>query len=133
MSGPVRTVTALKRWSCSDTNLPPVDAIRAVHVYDFDNTRKLGSAALAYMSMHSTGQSIRHITNTASQSSHRLYPTNRSGPLPPSATYKRKTSYTMAAGGTILPFCPRLARVLKLKSRALGRAAGTSRLLSLSD
>ena len=48
MSGPVRTVTALKRWSCSDRQLPPVDAIRAVHVYDFDNTRKLGSAGLAY-------------------------------------------------------------------------------------
>jgi hypothetical protein len=51
MSGPVRTVTALKRWSCSDSQLPPVDAIRAVHVYDFDNTRKLHSSDIAYMSI----------------------------------------------------------------------------------
>jgi len=65
MSGPVRTVTALKRWSCSDRQLPPVDAIRAVHVYDFDNTRKLGSAGLVYMSMQSTGQSKHKFTNTA--------------------------------------------------------------------
>jgi hypothetical protein len=53
MSGPVRTVTALKRWSCSDSQLPPVDAIRAVHVYDFDNTRKLHSSDIAYMSIQS--------------------------------------------------------------------------------
>jgi hypothetical protein len=33
------TVTALKRWSCSDElPLPPVSAVRAIHVYDFDNT-----------------------------------------------------------------------------------------------
>ncbi|KAK4496863.1 hypothetical protein PRZ48_011312 [Zasmidium cellare] len=37
MSTP-RTVTALKRWSCQDKQLPPVDQIKAIHVYDFDNT-----------------------------------------------------------------------------------------------
>jgi len=40
MSGPLRTVTSLKRWSCSDRQLPPIHTIKAVHVYDFDNTRK---------------------------------------------------------------------------------------------
>ncbi|KAJ6274026.1 hypothetical protein PSV08DRAFT_360313 [Bipolaris maydis] len=32
------TVTALKRWSCDDKELPPVSEIKAIHVYDFDNT-----------------------------------------------------------------------------------------------
>lgn len=41
MSAPMRTVTALKRWSCGDRQLPSVESINAVHVYDFDNTRML--------------------------------------------------------------------------------------------
>ncbi|KAF2827284.1 hypothetical protein CC86DRAFT_369455 [Ophiobolus disseminans] len=32
------TVTALKRWSCDDKDLPPVSDIKAIHVFDFDNT-----------------------------------------------------------------------------------------------
>ncbi|KAI1456309.1 hypothetical protein F4805DRAFT_468202 [Annulohypoxylon moriforme] len=32
------TITALKRWSILNKRLPSVDAITAVHVYDFDNT-----------------------------------------------------------------------------------------------
>ena len=40
MSGPLRTVTSLKRWSCSDRQLPPIHTIKAIHVYDFDNTCK---------------------------------------------------------------------------------------------
>jgi hypothetical protein len=32
------TLTALKRWSCDDQPLPPVAKIRAIHIYDFDNT-----------------------------------------------------------------------------------------------
>ncbi|CBX98426.1 hypothetical protein LEMA_P098350.1 [Plenodomus lingam JN3] len=32
------TVTALKRWSCDDKELPPVSEIKSIHVYDFDNT-----------------------------------------------------------------------------------------------
>lgn len=32
------TITALKRWSCQDKQLPPVDQIKQIHVYDFDNT-----------------------------------------------------------------------------------------------
>ncbi|KAG9687713.1 hypothetical protein KCU95_g10871, partial [Aureobasidium melanogenum] len=33
------TLTRLKRWSCQDpTVLPDMDKIRAIHVYDFDNT-----------------------------------------------------------------------------------------------
>ncbi|KAL1650202.1 hypothetical protein SLS61_006125 [Didymella pomorum] len=32
------TVTALKRWSCDDKDLPAVSDIKAIHVYDFDNT-----------------------------------------------------------------------------------------------
>lgn len=32
------TLTALKRWSCVDGELPSVEQIRSVHIYDFDNT-----------------------------------------------------------------------------------------------
>jgi hypothetical protein len=33
------TITNLKRWSCSDdVPLPPASEVRAIHVYDFDNT-----------------------------------------------------------------------------------------------
>jgi hypothetical protein len=32
------TLTALKRWSCDDQPLPLVDKIKAIHIYDFDNT-----------------------------------------------------------------------------------------------
>lgn len=32
------SVTALKRWSCHDKQLPQVDQIKAIHIYDFDNT-----------------------------------------------------------------------------------------------
>ncbi|KAF2129934.1 hypothetical protein P153DRAFT_290289 [Dothidotthia symphoricarpi CBS 119687] len=32
------TVTALKRWSCDDKDLPAVSDIKAIHIYDFDNT-----------------------------------------------------------------------------------------------
>lgn len=34
------TTTELARWSILNKQLPPVDAIKAIHVYDFDNTRK---------------------------------------------------------------------------------------------
>ncbi|THV90598.1 hypothetical protein D6D27_05754 [Aureobasidium pullulans] len=35
----MHTVTGLKRWSCQDpTVLPDMDKIKAIHVYDFDNT-----------------------------------------------------------------------------------------------
>jgi len=33
-----QTLTGLKRWSCQDMQLPSVDQIRAIHIYDFDNT-----------------------------------------------------------------------------------------------
>ncbi|KAG8529276.1 uncharacterized protein KY384_005911 [Bacidia gigantensis] len=32
------TLTGLKRWSCQGKELPPVSQIKALHVYDFDNT-----------------------------------------------------------------------------------------------
>jgi hypothetical protein len=32
------TVTALKRWSCDDKELPAAADVKAIHVYDFDNT-----------------------------------------------------------------------------------------------
>lgn len=32
------TLTALKRWSCDEKELPPVSEIKSIHVYDFDNT-----------------------------------------------------------------------------------------------
>jgi hypothetical protein len=34
------TVTAMGRWSVLDKQLPPADSIKAIHVYDFDNTRE---------------------------------------------------------------------------------------------
>ncbi|KAI9847226.1 MAG: hypothetical protein M1838_000986 [Thelocarpon superellum] len=33
-----RTITGLRRWSCQIKELPAVSTIRALHVYDFDNT-----------------------------------------------------------------------------------------------
>lgn len=38
-SGSTQTITGLRRWSCQDKQLPEVDKIRAIHIYDFDNTR----------------------------------------------------------------------------------------------
>lgn len=38
-TGITHTVTAMGRWSVLDKQLPPVDKIKAIHVYDFDNTR----------------------------------------------------------------------------------------------
>ncbi|KJZ72432.1 hypothetical protein HIM_08235 [Hirsutella minnesotensis 3608] len=35
---PQFTVTALGRWSCINKQLPPAEEIKALHVYDFDNT-----------------------------------------------------------------------------------------------
>ena len=35
---PTFTVTGLKRWSCLNKDIPPVSQIKAIHVYDFDNT-----------------------------------------------------------------------------------------------
>ena len=32
------TITGLKRWSCHSRDLPPVSQVKALHVYDFDNT-----------------------------------------------------------------------------------------------
>lgn len=32
------TPTAMSRWSVSSKQLPPVDQIKSLHVYDFDNT-----------------------------------------------------------------------------------------------
>ncbi len=32
------TLTGLKRWSCHSRDLPPVSQVKALHVYDFDNT-----------------------------------------------------------------------------------------------
>lgn len=34
------TPTVMSRWSVSSNQLPPVDQIKALHVYDFDNTRE---------------------------------------------------------------------------------------------
>ncbi|KAK3655780.1 hypothetical protein LTR22_010074 [Elasticomyces elasticus] len=38
MVGPVHTITALRRWSCGDKQLPSTDRIKSIHIYDFDNT-----------------------------------------------------------------------------------------------
>tara|TARA_R110002003_G_scaffold184_4_gene14403 strand:- start:4319 stop:5941 length:1623 start_codon:yes stop_codon:yes gene_type:complete len=41
-------VTALKRWSCDDKELPPVSNIKAIHVFDFDNTCMSTACAYAH-------------------------------------------------------------------------------------
>ncbi|PLN80500.1 hypothetical protein BDW42DRAFT_186077 [Aspergillus taichungensis] len=33
-----RTLTGLRRWSIANRELPPISQIKAIHVYDFDNT-----------------------------------------------------------------------------------------------
>lgn len=38
MHGTARTTTALARWSCQAKQLPSIDQIQQIHVYDFDNT-----------------------------------------------------------------------------------------------
>ncbi|CCU75731.1 hypothetical protein BGHDH14_bgh04975 [Blumeria hordei DH14] len=37
-STPSHTLTALNRWSVANKQLPPIDSIKTLHVYDFDNT-----------------------------------------------------------------------------------------------
>jgi len=37
-SNAAHTTTALKRWSCADKQLPAVERIKSIHIYDFDNT-----------------------------------------------------------------------------------------------
>ena len=32
------SINALKRWSCNGKELPPIATVKAIHVYDFDNT-----------------------------------------------------------------------------------------------
>ncbi len=44
--GSAHTVTAMGRWSILNKQLPAADAIKAIHVYDFDNTRGALSLAL---------------------------------------------------------------------------------------
>jgi hypothetical protein len=40
------TITALRRWSCQDKQLPPVAQIKFIYVYDFDNTSELDISKL---------------------------------------------------------------------------------------
>ncbi|KAI9690073.1 MAG: hypothetical protein M1820_010037, partial [Bogoriella megaspora] len=37
-NGTVHTLTGLKRWSCEEKQIPSVDKVKSIHVYDFDNT-----------------------------------------------------------------------------------------------
>lgn len=39
----VKSVTALKRWSCQDKQLPAAHEVKKIHIYDFDNTRSSSS------------------------------------------------------------------------------------------
>ena len=32
------TITAIKRWSCETKHIPALDQIKAIHIFDFDNT-----------------------------------------------------------------------------------------------
>lgn len=40
MNGNSRILTTLSKWSCDDKQLPDLDKIKAIHIYDFDNTRE---------------------------------------------------------------------------------------------
>jgi len=40
------TPTAMGRWSILNKQLPAADKIKAIHVYDFDNTRKQSETAM---------------------------------------------------------------------------------------
>ena len=48
----VHTLTALNRWSVADKQLPVVDKIKTIHVYDFDNTRALEPPHIATESQY---------------------------------------------------------------------------------
>ncbi|KAL9095521.1 MAG: hypothetical protein Q9165_002392 [Trypethelium subeluteriae] len=37
-NGASHTITALRRWSCDDKQLPSVEQVKTIHIYDFDNT-----------------------------------------------------------------------------------------------
>ncbi len=39
-AGSAHTVTAMGRWSIINKQLPAANSIKAIHVYDFDNTRE---------------------------------------------------------------------------------------------
>lgn len=39
-AGSAHTVTAMGRWSVVNKQLPAADKVKAIHVYDFDNTRE---------------------------------------------------------------------------------------------
>ncbi|KAI9877461.1 MAG: hypothetical protein M1830_003845 [Pleopsidium flavum] len=52
------TITGLKRWSCQSKELPPVSQIKAIHVYDFDNT--LFSSPLPNLKLW-TGPTVGHL------------------------------------------------------------------------
>lgn len=43
-AGSAHTVTAMGRWSILNKQLPSADKIKAIHVYDFDNTREYFSS-----------------------------------------------------------------------------------------
>ncbi len=48
-ASPPFTLTALSRWSIANKELPALDKIKALHVYDFDNTSKLPLGLLVAM------------------------------------------------------------------------------------
>jgi hypothetical protein len=48
-ASPPFTLTALSRWSIANKELPALDKIKALHVYDFDNTSKLPLGFLVAM------------------------------------------------------------------------------------
>lgn len=53
-AGPVHTLTALNRWSVADKQLPAIEKIKTIHVYDFDNTRTSNSIPLNYVALPGT-------------------------------------------------------------------------------
>ena len=108
------TTTALRRWSCQDKPLPPVEQVKFVHVYDFDNTSKYNNKQFQQ----------RRDLNVNLKSSHLLHPTGSSGTPIPLASYKLRTFSITADGGIIRASSRPVAKASLLKNREHGRDAG---------
>lgn len=113
------TITGLSRWSVINKQLPPVDQIKSLHIYDFDNTREWTEPP----------RSFRPPSNALSseQSSKHLFRMPPSGPALRSVASAVKMSLSMEAGGTTLGFSLRRARVLMRRRSEPGMAGGMRR------
>lgn len=91
------TVTALKRWSCDDKELPPVPEIKSIHIYDFDNTCRVTAA-------------LQNCTCSRLQYSQVPYRTNNYGTARRLANSARLICSLTADGGTMRVYWQPLGR-----------------------